>query len=380
MSTYTKRISYREKTLGGSLLELDIELTERCNNNCVHCFINLPKNDRNAKKEEMSLAEIKEILRQAADLGCLNVRFTGGEPLLNPEFEAIYLFTRRLGMRVQLFTNACLMTTHLARLFSTYPPLEMIEVTVYGMSKESYETNTQQPGSFKTFKRGVQLLLDYNIPFVVKSVLLPGNKNEMAEFKSWSKTGPWMDKQPGITVFLDLRSRHDDPKKNETIKYLRPSPEEAVKFIQNYNEENDPNPSYENQILTNAPGDQLFGCGAGDKRLAIDSYGRIQACTGLRSPDLVLPRGTSLIEGLTFYKSLIEIRAVNPKYLEQCANFFLRNLCEQCPARSWSENGTLDRPIDYFCEVTHELARQLGWLQVGKKAWEVNYWKDKSKP
>ena len=32
-------------------------------------------------------------------------------------------------------------------------------------------------------------------------------------------------------------------------------------------------------------------------------------------------------------------------------------LCEQCPAKSWSEHGTLDTPVEYHCEMAHAQAR-----------------------
>ena len=52
------------------------------------------------------------ILTQAADLGCLQVRFTGGEPLIRPDFEELYLQPRRLGMKVLIFTSARPLTAH----------------------------------------------------------------------------------------------------------------------------------------------------------------------------------------------------------------------------------------------------------------------------
>src|SRR3989338_8038473 len=130
------------------LSRLDIELTERCNNNCLHCYINLPQDDLEAENKELSTDEIKDILKEAVSLGCLTARFTGGEPLLRMDFEELYLFARRLGLKVLLFTNAILVTHHLAELFSRIPPLEKIEVSVYGMKKTSYEAVTRVPGSF----------------------------------------------------------------------------------------------------------------------------------------------------------------------------------------------------------------------------------------
>jgi NAD-dependent dihydropyrimidine dehydrogenase PreA subunit len=45
---------------------LDIELTERCNNDCIHCCINLPMDDRAAQQREMTTDEVKGILTEAA--------------------------------------------------------------------------------------------------------------------------------------------------------------------------------------------------------------------------------------------------------------------------------------------------------------------------
>ena len=126
---------------------LDMELTERCNSNCVHCCINLPKDDADAKRKELSTDEVKNILREAVSLGCLTVRFTGGEPFLREDFEELYIFTRRQGLKVLLFTNATLITEYFADLFSKIPPLEKIEITVYGMKRDSYEAATRTAGS-----------------------------------------------------------------------------------------------------------------------------------------------------------------------------------------------------------------------------------------
>jgi sulfatase maturation enzyme AslB (radical SAM superfamily) len=67
---------------------------------------------------------------------------------------------------------------------------------------------------------------------------------------------------------------------------------------------------------------------------------------------------------------LHELRATNPEYLRRCAKCFLKGLCEQCPAKSWAESGTLDTPVEYLCEVAHAQARYLGWLGKHEQGWE----------
>lgn len=373
MKSYTNYSSDSSFIRNSLLLSLDIELTERCNNSCLHCCINLPVDDIASKRNELSTDKIKTILDQAAELGCIKIRYTGGEPLLRPDFEQIYEYTRRLGMRVQLFTNARLITPRLAELFSQIPPLEKIEVSVYGMSPSSYDQNTQQVGAYKSFNRGIELLVKYKIPFVIKSVILPSSINEIEKLDDWAKTIKWMDgKQPTITQFFDYRLRRDDVEKNSRIEALRVSPKEGVMFLlARYNKEYKEIKKKIYKQSKRSPNNHLFGCSAGVKQLTIDSYGRIQACLLLRTPEFVLSTDHTLKQALDYYKKLSDVTTLNPEYLEKCGRCFLRNLCEQCPAKSWSEFGVLDQPIDYLCKITHELARHLGLLAGGQKTWDV---------
>jgi radical SAM protein with 4Fe4S-binding SPASM domain len=314
---------------------------------------------------------VKEILTQAAGLGCLTVRFTGGEPLLRPDFEELYLFARRLGMKVLVFTNARLITPRLADLFARIPPLVTIEITVYGMTRESYEAVTRAPSSFAQFRRGVDLLLERRVPFIVKSAVLPPNVGEMDEFEEWARTIPWMDKPPSYSMFYDLRNRCDDEAKNMHIRGLRLSPQEGLAVLtrdgEKYRKEMD---EFASKFM-GPPSDVLFRCGAGCG-MCIDAYGRAQPCMGVRAPELTYDTAElPMREILDKFKGLKDMRTTNPDYLKRCAVCFLKGLCEQCPAKSWKEYGTLDTPVEYLCAVAHAQARYLGWLGEKENGWET---------
>ncbi|MCM8796978.1 MAG: radical SAM protein [Candidatus Omnitrophica bacterium] len=355
---------------------LDIELAERCNNNCIHCYINLPADDLLAKEKELSTAEIKNILKEAVSLGCLVVRFTGGEPLLRKDFEEVYIFARRCGLKVMLFTNATLITPHLAELFCHIPPLEKIEVTLYGMKKDSYEAATRVSGSFEAAQRGINLLLEKKIPFVVKGALLPSNKEEIDEFEAWAKIIPWMGKPPAYAMFFDLRCRRD-VRKNELIKKVRLSADEGLKILTRNKSRYIKEMKIFCAKFIRPPKDKIFSCGAGCGGGCVDAYGKFQLCMMLRHPDTVYNlRCGSLKDALeNFFPKIRKIKATNREYLSRCANCFLKGLCEQCPAKSWEEHGTLDTPVEYFCEIAHTQARFLGLIEKDEKAWEVNNWK-----
>lgn len=368
---------WREKS--PLLTMLDMEFTERCNNNCIHCYINLPADDFDAKGKELSTGDIKDILKEAASLGCLTVRFTGGEPLFREDFEDLYIFSRRLGLKVLIFTNATLITPHIAELFSRIPPLEKIEVSVYGMKQESYEAVTRVAGSFEAAWSGINLLLERRIPFIVKGVLLPPNKADVRELDAWVATIPWMDKPPSYSMFFDLRARKDSEEKNRIIKKMRLSWSDGAGILSRNGG------SYFKEVeefcskFIGPPGDKIFSCGAGVGGGCVDAYGNFQLCMTLRHPETIydLKRGY-LKDALTrFFPELRELKAQNPDYLSRCARCFLKGLCEQCPAKSWIEHETLDTPVEYLCEIAHAQAKQLGLLKEGEKAWEVENWRER---
>ena len=109
--------------------------------------------------------------------------------------------------------------------------------------------------------------------------------------------------------------------------------------------------------------------------MCIDAYGRAQPCLSLRAPELTFDilntQPHPLEKALAFFSRLRGMRANNPEYLSRCAVCFLKGLCEQCPAKSWAENGTLDTPVEYLCSVAHAQARWLGWLAPDAYAWEA---------
>lgn len=399
---------------GKPLLEsLDIELTERCDNDCIHCCLCLPENDEKARRQEMSTAEVQAVLTQAAAFGALSVRFTGGEPLLRDDFEELYLFARRLGLKVMLFTNARGVTPEIADLLARVPPLELVEVSVYGMSARTYESATRRRGSYQEFCRGVELLLDRGVRFVVKGALLPGLAGEVAAFEEWAATLPAMDKPPGYSMFFDLRVRRDcgsttappatgcdAERRNETIRRVRLSPADGVRFLARDRRRYVKEMREFSSKFMGPPGDRLFSCGAGHGA-CVDAYGAVQACLPLRAPQTTVslreaggggegvPGGGSAAAPAAFdagrlgyalteaFPRLRETRATNPEYLRRCARCFLKGLCEQCPAKSWAENGTLDTPVEYLCQVAQEQARWLGWLEDDENGWEVVEWRGK---
>ena len=218
-----------EKTKNKGLIsQVSMELTERCNNNCIHCYINLPADDEKAREKEITFTEIKEIADEAAKMGCLSWHLTGGEPLLREDFSDIHLYLKRKGIRVNLFTNATLVNSEITNLFKKYP-LQNLEVSMYGSSQKTHEAVTRNPGSFDAFRRGINLLKENHIPFTLKTAALPQNSHVIQEMGSFARS---LTEEPlGLVLKLNLGSRFDKGSKRDRIKRLRLPPDKMIEIL-----------------------------------------------------------------------------------------------------------------------------------------------------
>ena len=355
----------------GLLSHVGMELTERCNNNCVHCYISLPVDDEEAKKKEITFAEIKAIADEAAKMGCLSCHLTGGEPLLREDFSDVYLYLKRKGIRVSLFTNATLINSKIANLFKKYPP-QNVGVSIYGLSQKTYEAVARNSGSFDAFKQGINFLKENRIPFTLKAAALPQNFHEIKEMRDFAQS---FTSQPlGLVLKLNLRSRFNGGSKRDRIKRLRLSPDKVMQVLKQdekrYRKDIE---RFCQKFLRFPKNNHLFSCGAGVDGCHIDAYNNFQLCMLLRHPGCVysLRQGSFKEAWEKFVPRVRKIRANNEKYKEKCQRCFLKSFCEQCPAWSWMEHGVLDKPVEYLCKIAHAEATWLGLLKNGEKAWEM---------
>jgi len=164
-----QRLSTKRIPISGS-----IEVTQRCNNHCIHCYNNLSAGDRQAAAAELSLNEHYRILDEIVDAGCLWLLLTGGEIFLRRDFLDIYAYARQKGLLITLFTNGTLVSRQIADQLTRLPPFS-IEITIYGRTKETYESVTQMPGSYEQCINGIRMLMARKLPLKLKTMATARN-------------------------------------------------------------------------------------------------------------------------------------------------------------------------------------------------------------
>lgn len=84
------------------LSSLVIELTNACNLNCVHCY---GKFGHPSNKHMLTYKNIVDLKEELDKLHTKEIRLSGGECLLHPDFEKIAIFFLKNGFRVGIYTN-----------------------------------------------------------------------------------------------------------------------------------------------------------------------------------------------------------------------------------------------------------------------------------
>jgi MoaA/NifB/PqqE/SkfB family radical SAM enzyme len=98
-------------------LEGMLDLTYRCDNHCLHCWLWVSSTTQEIQAE-LSFEEIRRIVDEARQMGCQAWKISGGEPMLRPDFPEIFDYITRKAEHYNLSTNGGLITPEITQLMT----------------------------------------------------------------------------------------------------------------------------------------------------------------------------------------------------------------------------------------------------------------------
>ena len=105
-------------------------ITRTCNLKCVHCYTN---SEARAYDDELTTTQCKAVLDDLAAFGVPAVLFSGGEPLVRPDFFELAAHARGLGLHAVISTNGTLIDRYAAEQFA------QLKLAYVGISLDSAE-------------------------------------------------------------------------------------------------------------------------------------------------------------------------------------------------------------------------------------------------
>ncbi len=338
-------------------LEGNLDLTYRCNNVCAHCWVRLPANAPE-RRDELSLDEYRQIIDDARSLGCRRWSFTGGEPMLRPDFTDIFEYATAKATGYSLNTNGTLITPKVAQ---TLKKKGTKMIALYGASPEGYAAVTGNPGGFEAVMRGFAYMKEAGAGFIVQLIPMRANWHEWDKMKALAaKLSPhWRVGAAWLYLSAD-----GSPESNRRIEAQRLPARVAVEL-----DHNPPALDLPDESESALHGEAL-PCGPGDDRLyarcienrrdfCVDAYGSMSWCAHIKDPSLQynLRRGSFAEAWEGFIPSCADKVRGGEEWREGCGSCTKRAQCRWCGAYGYLETGRHSAKVPYLCEVAEETGK-----------------------
>lgn len=154
-----------------SLRYLELQITDRCNLRCRHCYIG----DKN--RSELSVSQIKNILKEFDEMQGLRVLISGGEPLIHSKFEEINAILPEFFIRKVLFTNGLLLNKMRMKGLN----VDEIQISIDGL--EEAHDSLRGKGTFKSAIKTVKHAIDLGFEVSVSTMVHPKNLNDFEKME-----------------------------------------------------------------------------------------------------------------------------------------------------------------------------------------------------
>ncbi|MGI6500019.1 MAG: radical SAM protein [Anaerostipes sp.] len=331
----TKRKEWIEGRKPFSVL---FELTSKCNFNCIHCYL-----QNNHIEDLLSYEKIIEIIDILYEKGILFLTFTGGEILTRKDFIDIYMYAKRKGFLVELFSNGYLFTDEILNVLKEFPPL-LVDISLYGSSDETYEKVTGVKGAFTRVVENCKKLINHGIRISLKSPIITPILNELEKMKDIAD-------EMGIPFVysFEICATID---RDETPKELQVPLKCILKYeFENYydqinNGERKAGEVNRTKIEELSKITKVYSCNVAKNSFVIDYQGRMCPCMKLRNQGIKLQK-SNYQDIWNDFNRFAYIEASSKYKCKGCED---RYYCDVCPAEMEFLYGDAEYRPNIICK------------------------------
>jgi radical SAM protein with 4Fe4S-binding SPASM domain len=318
-------------------LSVQLDLTYRCNERCVHCY--LDHHDHG----EMTTAEIKNLLDQMADAGVFYLTISGGEILMRRDFFEILEYARLRTFCIKLKTNGILIRKKEADRIKALG-VESVQISIYSHVPEVHDAITKLPGSLEQSIEAIRRLRAHGIQVTMANVLMVQNANDYAGVRALAAE---LDAQfimdPMITPMMDgdrsiLNLNIDETALREVLRNESLTGASIEEFCA-------PPQGPDADALDMLP------CSAGHTACYVSPYGDVYPCVQFPLPSGNV-RNTKFVDIWRDSPQLKEVRSITLRDMPSCSKCTHGGTCTRCPGLAYLE-GNMRGPSYQDCEKSY---------------------------
>lgn len=332
MSSLLREMGERALRLGVPF-SVQLDLTYRCNEQCVHCYLD------HEDHGEMTTMEIKHLLAEMADAGVFILTLSGGEIFLRKDFFEILEYARSLTFCIKLKTNAVLIREAQAVRLRNLG-VQSVQISIYSHRPDVHDAITKVPGSLDRSIRAIRFLKSQDLRVILANVLMTENMQDYRGVRELAHSlGVEYTLDPTITPKMDgereiLNLNAGEPALRQLFR--------DEMFVGDAEQFCAPPPPSDSESLAALP------CSAGHTSCYISPYGEFYPC-------VQFPLSCGNVRQQRFIDiwrdsgQLKEVRSIRLKDLSGCSECVHGSTCSRCPGLAFLE-GSMRGPSTADCE------------------------------
>ena len=333
MSTILENLNSKAIQLGIPL-GVHLDVTWRCNERCVHCYLD------HDDLGEMSYDEIDDLMTQMAAAGVFFLTISGGEPMLRSDIFPIIRRARELTFNVKLKTNAILIKEKEAALIRELG-VETVQVSIYSHRPEVHDAITKVKGSLERSLAAIRFMVSRGLKVTIANVVMkqtrwdyPGVQKLAAELGAMFTIDPTITPHiNGDRSLLALNVSREDLRDIMNDKTIAGQTEDQFVAVA---------PGADDDHMDNIP------CSAGHSACYVSPYGDVYPCVQFPLPSGNV-RQQKFIDIWKYSPQLEEVRSIRTRDLPVCSTCAHSSGCSRCPGLAYME-GNMRGPSTADCE------------------------------
>lgn len=342
-------------------------ITSRCNLSCPQCYIDAGS----SAEKEISTSEALAFIDDLSDMKVPLLMFTGGEPLLRPDFWDLVHHAHLSGTKTAVSTNGTLLTDDAASRLQE-AGVEYVGVSLDGATRETHD-RIRGPGSFVQAVEGLEACVRAGLKCGVRVTVTKDNFGEISSLVDLTAKM----KVPRFCLYWlvpsgrgkdSYREKQLDPDQVGTVfrllydaaKTFDPStleiltvdaPQDGAYLLGGLARDKDPELENARRLL-HCTGDS---CSAGDRVANVDPQGNVYPCQFLQTEEMLVgnirEQRFSQLWSDPSNPVLTSFRKKKVLLQGRCGACAFKELCGGgCRARALHEEGST-WASDRFCVV-----------------------------
>lgn len=333
---------------------IQFELTSRCNERCIHCYI------PNAKKNngfDMPTAKVKSIIDEFAKIGGIHVTISGGEAFLHKDIIEIVRYCREKDLKISILSNLISLKDEQIIELKKYN-LSLIQVSLYSVDPDVHDKITTVKGSCKKTMEAIDKLIAADIPVQISCPIMKVNKDSYLGVMNFAK-----DRNIKAQTDYIMMARSDFSTDNleqrlsldETEKLLRSIIEHDVYYRKGTLKQI---PKSEQMLIDFENFKKQPLCGVGYDNCCITANGDVYPCAGWQGCVLGNVYENTLQEIWENSERIKSLRKITEESFPKCLECDAYDFCARCLVRNYNEsNGNMLAIPQAFCDEAFLLKR-----------------------